>query len=137
MRIIFAIHGIRTKKSENWVSDFVDFAKKDPRFKDDVFVPYYYGFVFAVGSVIPFFKFQKVRQVKRALRKVAAEHPGCELNIVAHSYGTELSFWAVKTSGEDGLPHTVLSRVAGCHRGKKHLTCHTGVWYKGFVRNKG
>lgn len=104
MRIIFAIHGIRSPKKGNWVFDFIEFAKKDPRFSGDIFEPYYYGFVLATGSVIPFFKFEMVKKVRAALRKLTAENPNCELNIVAHSYGTELSFWAVKTSGEDGLP---------------------------------
>lgn len=103
-RIIFAIHGIRSPKEKNWIYDFIDFAKRDPRFEDDIFIPYYYGFVLATASVSPFFKFQKVKQVKNALREITEKYPDCKLNIIAHSYGTELSFWAIKTSGEDGLP---------------------------------
>ncbi len=103
-RIIFAIHGIRSQKEGNWVFDFEDFTKKDQRFKNDILKPYYYGFVLATVSVVPFFKYGKVKQLKNALRKAASDNPDCELNIVAHSYGTELSFWAIKTSGEDGLP---------------------------------
>ncbi len=103
-RIIFAIHGIRSPKKDNWIDKFTDFAKQDPRFKDDIYQPYYYGFVLATASVIPFFKFAKVNKLKKDLRKILNDNPNCELNIVAHSYGTELSFWANKSSGEDGLP---------------------------------
>ncbi len=109
-RIIFAIHGIRSQKEGNWIFDFIDYAKKDPKFNDDVFVPYYYGFVWATFSIFPFLKFEKIKELKKALRKIVSENPDCELNIVAHSYGTELSFLAVKTSGEDGLPPILVNK---------------------------
>ena len=102
MRIIFAIHGIRSPKEGNWVFNFTEFAKKDPRFKNDVFDVYYYGFVFATVSINPFFKYQMVKKVKAELRRIMTVYPDHELNIIAHSYGTELSFQAIKTSGEDG-----------------------------------
>ncbi|MBL7197224.1 MAG: hypothetical protein ISS47_03925 [Candidatus Omnitrophica bacterium] len=60
-RIIFAIHGIRSPKKGNWIYDFIDFAKKDPRFKDDIFVPHYYGFVLTTRCVIPTFKYRMVK----------------------------------------------------------------------------
>ena len=55
MHIIFAIHGARSKYKNNWVFDFLKFAKKDSRFKNDIFFPYAYGFMPAVLSVNPFF----------------------------------------------------------------------------------
>lgn len=110
-RIIFAIHGIRSPKQGNWIYDFSNFTKEDPRFKDDIFVPYYYGFVLATVSVFPVFKYEKVKELKIALRKTINDNPNCELNIVAHSYGTELSFWAIKTSGEDGKPAIMTNKV--------------------------
>ena len=110
-RIIFAIHGIRSNKQGNWVYDFTDFAKQDPRFKDDVFEPYYYGFVLATVSVIPFFKYARVNRLKEVLRKIVNDNPDYELNIVAHSYGTELSFQAIKTSGEDGKLPIIANKV--------------------------
>jgi len=111
MRIIFAIHGIRSKKKGNWIYDFIDFAKKDPRFKDDVFFAYTYGFVPAVLSINPFFKYHSVKRLMKVLRKLTAKNPKRSLNIVAHSYGTELSFQAIKRSGEDGKPAIKLDKL--------------------------
>ena len=96
-KIVFAIHGIRSPKAGNWVYAFTDFAKQDSRFKDDVLEPFTYGFLLATWSVNPFVKFYHVQMVKRVLRDIVIKNPGCELDIVAHSYGTELSFQAVKT----------------------------------------
>ncbi|MCX5711738.1 MAG: hypothetical protein NTY47_01540 [Candidatus Omnitrophica bacterium] len=110
-RIIFSIHGIRSKAPDNWVYKFTDFAKQDTRFKDDFFSPYIYGFVPATISIIPFFKYARVQKLKAVLRDVIAAHPGHELNIVAHSYGTELSFQAIKTSGEDGKPPIIVNKL--------------------------
>ena len=101
-RIIFAIHGVRSGKKGNWVYDFTDFAKKDPRFVGDVFVPHWYGRLYATLAMVPFIKYTRVKRLKKVLREIISENPGYELNIVAHSYGTELSFQAIKTSGEDG-----------------------------------
>lgn len=101
-KIIFTIHGIRSKIKGNWIYDFIKFGKKDSRFTDDVFIPYYYGFISSIACIIPFVKYYMVNKVKRKIRKVVADNPNCELNIVAHSYGSELCFWAIKTSGEDG-----------------------------------
>lgn len=100
-RIVFAIHGIRSGKKDNWVFDFVDFLKRDSRFEGDYLVPYTYGFVPAVVSVFSPFKYAMVKKVKKKLREILSEHPDCELNIVAHSYGTELSYWAVRSSEDD------------------------------------
>ncbi|UCH11900.1 MAG: alpha/beta hydrolase [Candidatus Omnitrophota bacterium] len=122
MRIVFAIHGIRSKKIGNWVFDFVNFAKKDSRFENEIFVPYTYGFIPAILSVHPVFKYQSVKRVMRVLRKLKSQHPDADLNIVAHSYGTELSFQAIKRSGEDGKSPIkvnkliLVSSIVSCHR---------------------
>jgi len=100
-RIIFAIHGIRSPKQGNWIFDFTNFTKQDPRFKDDVFIPYYYGYILAVESVIPVVKYDAVKIVRGDLLKIIKDNPNCELNIIAHSYGTELSFQAIKRSGDE------------------------------------
>jgi len=110
-RIIFAIHGIRSPKQGNWIYNFTNFIKQDLRFKGDVFVPHYYGFVLATASVFPFFKFEEVKKVREAIRSVVRDNPECELNIIAHSYGTELSFQAIKTSGEDGKPPIMVNKL--------------------------
>ena len=110
-KIIFAIHGIRSKKEGNWVNNFTDFAKQDSRFKEDVPIPFTYGYVLALASVFPLYKFAKVKMLQGALRKIVSENPNCELNIVAHSYGTEISYWAVKASGEDGKPPIIVNKM--------------------------
>jgi len=40
----------------------------------------------------------------RTLRELTSKYPKAALNIVGHSYGTELSYQAIKRSGEDGKP---------------------------------
>lgn len=111
MRVIFAIHGIRSPKKDNWVFKFADFVGKDPRFKDDLAVPHSYGYLIALNSVNPKTKFDHVKRVMRELRVLTAKYPGAELNIVAHSYGTELSYQAIKRSGEDGKPPIKVNKL--------------------------
>ncbi len=110
-RIIFAIHGIRSNKQGNWVYDFTNFAKQDLRFKNDVASPFTYGYVLALASVFPPYKYSKVKMLQTVLRNVVIENPDCELNIIAHSYGTELSYWAIKASGEDGKPPIMVNKL--------------------------
>ncbi len=110
-KIIFAIHGIRSKKVGNWVYDFTDFLKKDPRFTNDVLVPHTYGFLFAVWSVNPVVKYSRVKRLMKVLRDLVSKNPDTELNIVAHSYGTELSFQAIKRSGEDGKSPIIVNKM--------------------------
>ncbi len=104
MRIIFAIHGIRSAKKDNWIYKFIDFASKDKRFKNDIMVPHTYGYLWALNSVNPKTKFDHVKSVMKELRSLTSQYPDAKLNIVAHSYGTELSYQAIKRSGEDGKP---------------------------------
>lgn len=111
MRIIFAIHGIRSPKKDNWVYKFTDFAKEDTRFKDDIMVPHPYGYLLALNSINPKTKFDHVKEVMAALRTLTKQYPDAELNIVAHSYGTELSYQAVKRSGEDGKPPIKVNKL--------------------------
>lgn len=75
MRIIFAIHGIRSPKKDNWVFKFADFVGKDPRFKDDLAVPHSYGYLLAINSVNPKTKFDHVKRVMRELRGLTS--PQC------------------------------------------------------------
>jgi pimeloyl-ACP methyl ester carboxylesterase len=110
-RIILAIHGIRSPQQGCWIYAFRDFVKQDSRFKDDIFVPYYYGYVLAVWSANLFFRFGEIREFMKALRKLTNDNPDCELNIVAHSYGTQLSYQAVKRSGEDGEPSIKVNKM--------------------------
>ena len=49
--------------------------------------------------------------VMRELRALTVKYPDAELNIVAHSYGTELSYQAIKRSGEDGKPPIKVSKL--------------------------
>ena len=110
-KIIFAIHGIRSAEKGNWVFDFADFVKKDQRFTQDLPISYTYGFLLATWSVNPFVKHARVKKVMKELRRLTSKHPDAELNIVAHSYGTELSFQAIKRSGEDGKPPIIVDKM--------------------------
>ena len=110
-RIVFAIHGIKSKAPGNWVFNFADFGRQDDRFKNDFFLPHTYGYVSPLVCVIPFFKYAEVQKLKNVLRSLITANPNHELNIVAHSYGTELSFQAIKTSGEDGKPPIIVNKL--------------------------
>lgn len=101
-KIIFAIHGIRSGEKNNWIHRFTAFARKDPRSKGDIFKSYTYGYVLAAQSVSLTFKYNMINKLKDDLRRIIKKYPEHELNIVAHSYGTLLSFQAIKRSGEDG-----------------------------------
>ncbi|MFA5062814.1 MAG: hypothetical protein WC578_01905 [Candidatus Omnitrophota bacterium] len=103
MRAIIAIHGIRSNKKDNWIYSFCDFAKADLRFQGDVVLPYYYGFLPAIDSVNGFDRLRFIRGFMKFLRGVKSDYPQADLNIVAHSYGTEISFQAIKRSGEDSV----------------------------------
>jgi|GEM_PF-2120925 len=101
MRAIIAIHGIRSYKKDNWIYQFCDFAKQDSRFKDDILLPYYYGYLPSFQCVEGVKRFHLIKGFMKFLRTVKTDYPGIDLNIVAHSYGTEISFQAIKRSGED------------------------------------
>ena len=100
-KIIVGIHGIKTKR-DSWVDSFIAFSKTF--FKDEhvLYVDYEYGYLSAILCTLPFVKGYLVRAFKRKLRKLQKANPDADLNIVGHSYGTEMTHIAVKTSGEDG-----------------------------------
>jgi len=81
---------------------FFDYIRKDPRYQNEPLIPFKYGFLLAIRCINPFVKFYKVKKLMKRLRKIQKDYPNAELNIVAHSYGTELSYRAIKHSGEDG-----------------------------------
>ncbi|MFA5060032.1 MAG: hypothetical protein WC676_05340 [Candidatus Omnitrophota bacterium] len=102
MRIIFAIHGIQSVQKDNWVNKFVNYINEDERFDGDIKIPHTYGYLRALNSVNMKTKFDHVKSVMRELRSLTTQYPDAELNIVGHSYGTELSYQAIKRSEEDG-----------------------------------
>jgi len=103
MRAIIAIHGIMSRKKDNWIYSFCDFAKKDPRFQGDVFLPYYYEYLPTLECINAFKRYNLIRGFMKFLRSVKKDYPQADLNIVSHSYGTEMSFQAIKRSGEDSV----------------------------------
>ena len=111
MRVIVAIHGIRSPKKGNWIYNFCDFGRKDLRFQGDVFLPYYYGYLLALGSANAFERYNFIRGFMKFLRGVKKDYPAADLNIVAHSYGTEISFQAIKRSGEDGKDPILVNKL--------------------------
>ena len=111
MRLIVAIHGIQSPKKGNWIYDFCDFGKKDKRFAADVFVPYYYGFLPALESINAFDRYNHIRALMKFLRLTQQQYPNGNLSMVAHSYGTDMSFQAVKRSGEDGRDPILVDKL--------------------------
>lgn len=100
MKIICAVHGIRTYGE--WIDKFFDYTRKNSYYQNEPLIAYKYGFLLAVKSVNPFVKFYAVKNLMKKLRGIQKDYPDADLNIVAHSYGTELSYRAIKHSGEDG-----------------------------------
>src|SRR3989338_3923739 len=98
MRVIVVIHGIRSPKKGSWIYDFCEFGKKDPRFKGDVFLPYHYGYLLALNSINLVTRYNYIRGFMKFLRNVRKDYPNADVSILAHSYGTERSFQAIKRS---------------------------------------
>lgn len=111
MRVIIAIHGIRSPKKNNWIYDFCDFGKQDSRFQVDEFIPYYYEYLLALESVNAFKRYNLIRGFMKFLRGIRKQYPEADLSIVAHSYGTEMSFQAIKRSGEDGRDPIMVDKL--------------------------
>jgi len=110
MKVICAIHGIRSYGE--WIDRFFDYIKNDPRYKkDEPLIAYKYGFLLATKSINPFIKFWKIKALMRKLRKIKKTYPEADLNIISHSFGTELSYRAIKHSGEDGKPPIIVDKL--------------------------
>lgn len=95
--IVVCIHGIRTRQMCNWLRIFKLHFEYDIRFKDWLYVPAKYGYLWAMASVIPFVKRSRIRWFIRYLRKLQKKYPNARLNIIAHSYGSLLANEAIKS----------------------------------------
>ena len=100
--IIVGIHGIRTLPKYNWTRIFAIHLGYDKRFNDWLIKRASYGFLRAFLVVIPLVRKIKVWWFKRFLRKLQKKYPDAKINILAHSFGTYISYEAVRRAGKDG-----------------------------------
>ena len=99
-KIIVGIHGIKTHKN-SWIDSFVRFGKVFFKDENVMYVDYQYGYLPALLCVIPFLKKILVRGFRNKLRNLQKKYPNASLNVIAHSYGTEMTHLALVTSNED------------------------------------
>ena len=131
MRVIVAIHGIQSRKKNSWMYAFCDAIGTDPRFKDDAHAYYYYGYFPAIDTLNGLERLNIIREFMKFLRQLRADYPQADLSIVAHSYGTEVSFQAIKRSGEDGKAPILVDKlilVAGI------VSAHREINYRDTLR---
>ncbi len=100
--IVVLIHGIRTLPKWNWTRHFELHLKYDKRFKDWLRKRASYGYLRAFLIVIPWVRKLKVRWFKRYMRKLQKKYPDAKVNILSHSFGTYISYEAIRSAGKDG-----------------------------------
>ncbi len=119
MKVIITIHGIHTNQMKSWQTRFWEFAhKKD---KDVKVLQYEYAFILApfawLMTFTNYFKipsFLRSHLIKRFvafINKVKKEFPDAEISIIAHSFGTWISYCALERDQTIKIKNLVL--VAG------------------------
>ena len=91
------IHGVRSKQKGNWQDEFKEYVKKCGR-EDINVVNYKYGWKFAVLSTFPFYQRHCIKKFKKWLYRNIYPKYGNNIVIVAHSFGTLISYHALKDS---------------------------------------
>lgn len=84
-KYLILIHGIRT------YSAWQDLVKE--RFKNDDIdvVPLKYGWFNMFGFLLPLFWRSSFNKILKDLRRIQSKNPGCEINLISHSFGTFLT----------------------------------------------
>ncbi|HEY3441361.1 MAG TPA: hypothetical protein VGK29_11435 [Paludibaculum sp.] len=89
---VITAHGIRTfGEWQERLETIVALAESDI-----TFLHYKYGVFSALAFIVPFLRGTETRRFARYLEAFAAEHPGARIDIVAHSFGTEIAAKALK-----------------------------------------
>ena len=96
MKILISLHGVRSKQKENWQDKLGEYVKKCGR-QDIRVVNYKYGWIPAYFVIFPFIRrYYTKRFLKFLYRKIYAVYGQENIYIVAHSFGSYISFHASK-----------------------------------------
>ena len=103
--LVITVHGIRTfgqwqERLEALVMNSSD--------EDIEFTKIDYGYFSVIAFFLPFVRWMATRRIKRLLLETIIEHPWRRIDIVAHSFGTHLVSWSLKS-------------LCRSHRGKIHV----------------
>ena len=98
-KIIVGIHGIRTHE-ESWIDSFIRFCTVFYKDNDILYVDYAYNFLPAILSINPLIKWYLTSKFKKKLHQLQRDYPNASINIIAHSYGTELTYLSLKTKDD-------------------------------------
>lgn len=94
MNKIVAIHGIKTGRF-NWADVLRVYVQKDLRFHNYEFIELYWGRLHPLACIIPFIKLWKIKFIEKKLQEIYDDNTD-KLYIIAHSYGTMLSWKALQ-----------------------------------------
>lgn len=103
-KTLITIHGIRT--NGKWQQELVEEVKKYSRSFN--FVEVKYGFFDLISFVLPWSRAKKIREVAAELVRVIEENKSTEINIVAHSFGTQIVSEAFKSLSESSKVNNVI-----------------------------
>ena len=109
-KIIVGIHGIKSHR-ENWIDRFIPFCKTFFHDENVLYVDYQYGYLPGIISIIPFVKKKLVKRFRNRLQELQKQFPEASLNIIGHSYGTEKTHLALKTSANDGKGIIIADKI--------------------------
>ncbi len=129
-QIIITIHGIRTRQIKSWQMSFWNFVKSN---NPDVKVfRYQYGFLMAPMSwwfaftskfrVLSFFRKRIISGFVKFINKIQRKFPDHEINIIAHSFGTWISYYSLERDPDIRVGSLVLVQgVISSHIEKLNL----------------
>jgi hypothetical protein len=108
-KLLITLHGIRTfGQWQERLGEHV--AKLLPTAK---ILHYHYGYFSTFSFLVPFLRWLAVRRFRHELLSVVREHPGAEVSIVAHSFGTHLAVHALAGIEKDRRPKVRRLILAG------------------------
>jgi WD40 repeat protein/pimeloyl-ACP methyl ester carboxylesterase len=104
--IVILVHGIRTFGAwQDRLSDLLH--QREPGIEVHI---YKYGYFSALAFLVPFLRMIIIRRFRRYLRANAGAWEGARVDIVAHSFGTYVTGWALRRLPVDQSPriHTII-----------------------------
>lgn len=97
MKTLISIHGVRSKQKNGWQTELCKYIKKCGR-KDIRYITYSYGWIPAFYCIIPFIRRYHVKKFKKFLNQTIYPQYGDNITVVAHSFGSHISFHSLKDS---------------------------------------
>lgn len=96
--VVFAIHGVNSNQKKNWTHRFEKQFRQDANFKEWAFERGNWGYLFFIFSFLPFIRYFKIKKVQKRLRDVQKKYSNATIHVIAHSYGTMLTYQATQQS---------------------------------------